>query len=84
MASKPDAVAYRADGHGHASYEPSMMVSLLLYAFAIKQRSSRAIGRRGREDVAYRVITGESDFLIMRRSRGSWARHERGAGGVVR
>ena len=53
--------AYRVDGHGHAAYEPSMVMSLLLYAFAIKQRSSRAIGRHCREDVAYRVITGESD-----------------------
>ena len=26
--------AYRADGHGRAAYEPSMMVALVLYAFA--------------------------------------------------
>ena len=26
--------AYRADGHGRAAYEPSMMVTLILYAFA--------------------------------------------------
>jgi transposase len=26
--------AYRADGHGRAAYEPSMMVSLVLYSFA--------------------------------------------------
>jgi transposase len=47
---------YRADGHGRAAYEPSMMVALLLYAFATGQRSSRAIERHCRQDVAYRVI----------------------------
>src|SRR5215217_6123170 len=34
-----------------------MMVALLLYAYAIGVRSSRAIERRCREDVAFRVIT---------------------------
>jgi transposase len=47
--------AYRADGHGRAAYEPSLMV---LYAFATAVRSSRAIERHCRQDVAYRVITG--------------------------
>jgi transposase len=50
--------AYRADGHGRAAYEPSMMVALVLYAIATRQRSSRAIERHCRQDVAYRVITG--------------------------
>ena len=50
--------AYRADGHGRAAYEPSMMVTLLMYAYATKQRSSRAIEGHCRQDVAYRVITG--------------------------
>jgi transposase len=50
--------AYRADGHGRAAYEPSMMVALVLYAFATRQRSSRAIERHCRQDVAYRVIGG--------------------------
>src|SRR5215212_6714865 len=50
--------AYRADGHGRAAYEPSLMVALILYAFATKVRSSRAIERHCRQDVAYRVITG--------------------------
>ena len=47
---------YRADGHGRAAYEPSMMVALLLYAYATKQRSARAIERHCRQDIAYRVI----------------------------
>jgi transposase len=50
--------AYRADGHGRAAYEPSLMVALVLYAFATRVRSSRAIERHCRQDVAYRVITG--------------------------
>ena len=48
---------YRADGHGRAAYEPSMMVALLLYAYATKQRSARAIERCCRQDITYRVIT---------------------------
>jgi transposase len=47
---------YRADGHGRAAYEPSMMVALLLYAYATEQRSACAIERHCRQDVAYRVI----------------------------
>src|SRR5881397_264021 len=50
--------AYRADGHGRAAYEPSMMVTLVLHAFATRVRSSRAIECHCRQDVAYRVITG--------------------------
>jgi transposase len=48
---------YRADGHGRAAYEPSMMVALLLYGCATKQRSARAIERHCRQDIAYRVVT---------------------------
>jgi transposase len=50
--------AYRADGHGRAAYEPSMMVSLVLYAHSTNERSSRGIERHCRQDIAYRVITG--------------------------
>jgi transposase len=50
--------AYRADGHGRAAYEPSMMVMLVLYAHATGRRSSRVVERYCRQDVAYRVITG--------------------------
>jgi transposase len=50
--------AYRADGHGRAAYEPSMMVTLVLYAHATGQRSSRTVERYCRQDVAFRVITG--------------------------
>ena len=50
--------AYRADGHGRAAYEPSVMVALVLYAYSTDERSSRGIERRCRQDIAYRVITG--------------------------
>src|SRR4051794_25714280 len=50
--------AYRSDGHGRPAYEPSMMVALLLYAYARGTRSSRAIERACVEDVACRVVAG--------------------------
>ena len=48
--------AYRADGHGRPAYEPSMMVALLMYAYARGNRSARGIERACVEDVAYRVV----------------------------
>jgi len=49
--------AYRLGGTGRAPYDPSMMVALLLYAYARGNRSSRGIERACLEDVAYKVIT---------------------------
>src|ERR687893_1003440 len=48
--------AYRADGHGRAAHDPAMMVALLLYGYALGERSSRRLERRCVEDVATRVI----------------------------
>jgi transposase len=48
--------SYRADGHGRAAHDPAMMVALLLYVYAIGERSSRRVERRCTEDVATRVI----------------------------
>jgi transposase len=48
--------AYRVDGSGRPAHDPAMMVALLLYAYAIGERSSRRIERRCVEDVATRVI----------------------------
>src|SRR3954453_10879802 len=48
---------YRDDGWGRAAHDPVMMVALFVYAYAIGVRSSRAIERRCRDDVAFRVIT---------------------------
>ena len=74
---------YRADGHGRAAYEPSMVVALLLYAYATQQRSARAIERHCREDVAYRVITANQvpDHATIARF---VARHEAALGEAVR
>jgi transposase len=67
--------AYREDGWGRAAFEPAMMVALLLYAYAVGERSSRGIERRCREDVAFRVITANRipDHATIARFR---ARHE--------
>ncbi len=67
--------AYRQDGHGRAAHDPAMMVALMLYAYAIGVRSSRAIERRCRDDVAFRVITANQvpDHATIARFR---ARHE--------
>ena len=51
--------AYRADGHEAAAYRPSVMVTVILFAFATGVRSSRAMERHCREHVAFRVITGD-------------------------
>lgn len=48
---------HRDDGHGRAAYDPAMMVTLLLYAYAVGVRSAREIERRCVDDVAFRVIT---------------------------
>jgi transposase len=67
--------AYRHDGHGRAAHDPAMMVALLVYAYAIGVRSSRAIERRCREDVAFRVIAANRapDHATLARFR---VRHE--------
>ena len=71
--------AYRENGQGRAAYEPSMMVALLLYAYARGNRSSRGIERECREDVVYKLITAmrvpdHSTIAEFRR------RHERALG----
>src|SRR3954468_2648718 len=56
MDLEPFYAAYRQDGWGRAAFDPQMMVALLLYAYAIGERSARKIERRCSEDVAFRVI----------------------------
>jgi transposase len=67
--------SYRQDGWGRAAFEPSMMVALLMYAYAQGERSSRGIERRCVEDVAYRVIAAQQtpDHATIARFR---VRHE--------
>ena len=48
--------SYRSDGLGAAAHDPEMMVGLLLYAYAVGERSSRRIERRCAEDIAFRVV----------------------------
>lgn len=47
---------YRSDGWGAAAHPPAMMVPLLLYAYCVGVRSSRAIERACEVDVAFRVV----------------------------
>ena len=72
---------YRADGHGRAAHDPAMMVALLLYAYAIGERSSRRIERRCVEDVAARVICANQrpDHTTIARFR---QRHEAALAGL--
>jgi transposase len=67
---------YRADGHGRPAHDPAMMVALLLYGYAIGERSSRRLERRCVEDVATRVICANQapDHTTIARFR---QRHER-------
>src|SRR5829696_8302999 len=73
--------AYRHDGWGRAAHDPAMMVALLLYAYAIGERSSRRIERRCREDVAVRVIAANRapDHTTIARCR---QRHEAALGAL--
>ena len=47
---------YEGDGRRNAPYEPSMVVKVLIYAYATGVFSSRAIARKLEEDVAFRVL----------------------------
>ena len=71
--------AYRAEGRGRPAHEPAMMVALLLYAYAVGERSSRRIERRCVEDVAFRVIAANRapDHSTIARF---MVRHERALG----
>jgi transposase len=73
--------SYRRDGWGRAAFEPSMMVALLMYAYAQGERSSRGIERRCVEDVAYRVIAAQQtpDHATIARFR---VRHEAALAGL--
>jgi transposase len=72
---------YRDDGWGRAAHDPAMMVALLLYGYAIGERSSRRIERRCHEDVAVRVITANHapDHTTIARFR---QRHEAALGAL--
>jgi len=73
--------AYRMDWWGRAAHDPAMMVALLVYAYAVGERSSRRIERRCHEDVATRVICANQapDHTTIARFR---QRHETALGGL--
>jgi transposase len=74
--------AYRADGHGRAAYDPRMLLGVLLYAYSTGVRSSRQIERRCHEDIAFRVLSGNSapDHVTIARFR---ARHQQALAGFL-
>ena len=49
----------RRDDRGRAGYHPTMMVSLLIYAYCVGKPSSRKIERATYEDVGFRVLSGD-------------------------
>ena len=51
---EPFYASCRADGHGRAAHDPKMMLTLLTYAYAVGERSSRGIERRCRVLKLYR------------------------------
>jgi transposase len=73
--------AYRDNGQGRAAHDPAMMVALLLYSYALGERSSRRIERRCVEDVATRVICANQrpDHTTIARFR---QRHETALAGL--
>ena len=54
--SGPPGQPGRRHGRRNAPYEPSMMVKVLIYAYATGTFSSRAVARKLEEDVAFRML----------------------------
>jgi transposase len=55
-----EAAIHKKDPRGERPYSPQMMTALLLYAYCVGVFSSRRMERATYEDVAMRVIVGES------------------------
>lgn len=72
----------RPDGRGGASYDPKVMLGILLYAYCVGERSSRRVERRLCEDVAFRVIAANQhpDHATLARFR---SRHRDAIGEVL-
>jgi len=79
---EPFLAAYRADGHGHPAYDPTMLLGVLLYGYAIGVRSSRQLERRCTEDIAFRVLDGNQapDHVTIARFR---VRHQQALAGFL-
>lgn len=50
---------HRNAGQGRAAYDPDMLLGLLLYAYAVGERSSRRIERLCHDHVAFRVLCAQ-------------------------
>jgi transposase len=61
----------RRNNAGRAGYDPDMLLTLLIYAYACGERSSRRIERLCATDVAFRVICGQDgpDHAVIARFR---------------
>ncbi len=51
---------YEREGRGQPPHDPRMMVALLVYAYCVGVPSSRKIEKKTHEDVAFRVIAGNT------------------------
>ena len=54
----PFYLKYNPEGMGRRAYDPRMLLCLMIYAYALGERSSRRIEALCRRDVAFRVVTG--------------------------
>jgi transposase len=71
----------REDGRGGASYDPAVILAVVLYAYCVGERSSRRIERRLVDDVAFRVVAAnqQPDHATLARFRG---RHQEAIAGL--
>jgi len=51
---------YQKEERGYPPHHPLMMVTLLLYAYSVGVPSSRKIETKTQEDIAFRVIAGNT------------------------
>lgn len=58
--SEIDAYYQKKSSRGAPPHHPRMMVALLLYAYCVGVPSSRKIEQRTREDVAFRILAGNT------------------------
>ena len=57
---RPFYAPYEGDGRRNQPFDPRLMVTVLLYAYATGTFSSRRIARKLEEDVAYRVLAADN------------------------
>jgi len=54
------AVYEQGDGRGQPPHNPRMMLKLLVYGYCVSKRSSRKLERATYDDVAFRVLSGDT------------------------